>query len=169
MWQNDERKHELSTVFINLGNLPSEITEEQLSVLEYYLKRLYSTNNTKDMNNSLAKERVSCFERSADNDLRKLPMSRPALLQHTKRSSYQAGFLWMECVDNATIPDPTLWGWKRHEGKLVSMWQDLEPMNINSVIATCICKVKVCQNCKCSKMEIPCLPSCGCRRSCENK
>ena len=153
---HDERKHELSTVFINLGNLPSEITEEQLSVLEYYLKRLYSTNNTKGMNNSLAKERVSCFER-------------PALLHHTKRSSYQAGFLWMECVDNATIPDPTLWGWKRREGRLVPMWQDLEPMNINSVIATCICKVKLCQNCKCSKMEIPCLPSCGCRRSCENK
>ena len=115
MWQNDKRVHVITSVFVDLGNMPDNISKEQIDILEYYVKRLYSS-NAKNENASLASERVSSFERSADNDLRKLPMPRPALVQHSKRSCYQAGFLWRECIANVTLPDSTLWGWSQ-DGK----------------------------------------------------
>ena len=74
----------------------------------------------------------------------------------------------MECVNNITIPDPTLWRWKRHENALVPRWQNLDSVDFERVSATFTCKVKLCQNCKCSKLKIACLPSCTCRRTCEN-
>ena len=129
------------------------------------MKRLYSTN---ELSASLTEERLSNFERSGDNDLRKIPMSRPGLVEHTKRSCYQAGYLWRECIENVTLPDPVLWGWCRKNGKLVPKWQEGETVDILPVISTCTCKTKSCKNCKCAKVNIVCLPFCSCRRSCGN-
>ena len=156
-----------SPLFAELGNSPSEITDLQIDILEYYLKRLYSTSN-RNINNSLALERVGCFERVADNGLRKVPMSHAALSERTKRAAYQAGLLGKECVDDLILPDPTLWRWKRHEDRLLPRWQCLDPIDIKPIIETCSCKVKQYKTCKCAKGNMPCLPSCNCRRSCTN-
>ena len=44
---------------------------------------------------------------STDNDLRKLPPSREALIHHTKRACYQAGCIWRESIDNFGLTDPS--------------------------------------------------------------
>ena len=43
---------------------------------------------------------------STDNDFRKFPPSREALVHHTKRAFYQAGYLWRKLIDNFDLPDP---------------------------------------------------------------
>ena len=63
------------------------------------------------------------FQKSTDDDLRKLPPSREALLQHTKRACYQAGYLWQECESDLDHPDPKLWGWTFNEDHgLIPCW-----------------------------------------------
>ena len=101
VWLGDKRSSGTTSVFISLSNAP--VLDCHFEVLEYFVKRLYSTN---ELSASLTEERLSNFERSGDNDLRKIPMSRPGLVEHTKRSCYQAGYLWRECIGNVTLPDP---------------------------------------------------------------
>ena len=168
VWKNDERNKDITSVFISLGRLPQTVSEHHVDVLEYYIKRLYSP-NAREVSQSLAVDRLTHFQRSTDNDVRKLPMSRPALLEHTRRACFQAGYLWMECVRNVTLPDPTLWGWQRHEGSLIPKWQSDEPSDIGSVLSTCSCKTNICKTCSCAKENLPCIPGCNCRRSCQNK
>ena len=48
---------------------------------------------------------------SKDNDLRKPPPSRGALIHHTKQACNKAGYLWRESIDNFDLPDPKSWGW----------------------------------------------------------
>ena len=65
-WQNNERKVDITSTFLSLGSLPHRVANYQINTLEYYIIILYSTNPT-----TLTSERVSHFERSVDNDLRK--------------------------------------------------------------------------------------------------
>ena len=168
VWLADDRKDEITSVFISLGIVPSAVSDYQLDVLEHYLKRIYSP-TAKTLSRSLADDRLTHLHRLTDNDVRKLPMSRPALLQHTNRSCFQAGYLWMECVLNVVLPNPELWGWKRHEGSLVPNWQDATSEDINSVLKTCTCQTNICNACSCAKKELSCLPLCNCRQNCKNK
>ena len=117
VWRADERFKDITSVFVELGNLPEVVHDYQINTLEYFVKKLYSPAAPK-LSESLAKERLIRFECSPDNDLRKLPMSRPGLIQHVKRSCYQAGYLWRECNENIDLPHPTLWGWCRGATKL---------------------------------------------------
>ena len=50
---------------------------------------------------------------STDNDLRKLPPSREALIRRRKRACYQPGYSWKESIDNFDLPDPKSWGWEK--------------------------------------------------------
>ena len=147
--------------------MPRQLTDNQIDILQHYIIRLYSTSPS-SIPTTLTTERISHFERSIDCDLRKVPMSRGGLVQHAKRSCYQAGFLWQDCLENVTPPQPTQWGWKRSEGKLVPSWQIEEAFDISTVISSCSCKINACKNCKCYKNKTACLPFCSCRRTCGN-
>ena len=61
--------------------------------------------------------RLGKFKESTDNDLRLLPTSKEALCQHLYCTSYQAGYLWRQSVEEPDIPDPVQWGWKTDLGK----------------------------------------------------
>ena len=134
-WQNDEKFNELNIVFKELGNVPQTVSEEQLDMLEYFIKKVYSP-KAKELKPTLALERLSKFEASANNDLRQIPMSRPSLLQHTKRACCQAGYLWNECLHNVEVPDPSLWDRMKNEnGEFIPCWQIVNtPRTVDSVI-----------------------------------
>ena len=113
--------------------------------------------------------RLKIFECSADNDLRKLPPSREALREHSKKASYQADYLWMEAFENIHLPDPNDCGWSFDERKkcFQSRWQnEKSPVDIQTFISTCNCHKRKCKSCKCK--ETKCLPMCGCKRQCPN-
>ena len=162
-WFNSEKKDVFTTVFAQLGNKPNEITTNQIDVIEEYVKTLYTTPRS-----SLGEIRLEKFLKSSDNDLRKLPPSKDALIQHIKRSCYQAGFLWRESVEDLDIPDPILWGWTIDENNnYIPLWQLIpSSIDLNTFVATCACKTGKCTSCKCARAEIPCISMCGCSRKC---
>ena len=110
-WFNSKNKDEFTSVFNELGNQPVEITAAQLDKLEEFLRQLYSITE-----NSLGAHRLSKFQKSTD-DLRKLPPSKEAFLQHIKGSCYQSGCIWQECLSDLQLPDPKLWGWEYDENR----------------------------------------------------
>ena len=112
------------------------------------------------------------FFRSADPKLRETILSRNALLEHIKRSAYQSGWLWAECVANINLPSPILWGWKLNSenwGKFLPLWQLCTSSTfIEVVLTTCGCKTDSCKNCKCGTLGEKCLIFCKCLRKCKN-
>ena len=88
----DTRHSEVTLVFCQLGNRPSTITNQHLDVLEYFMIRLYNP-DLREISSDLASERIFAIQSMLDNDLRKLPISCLGLVEHAKRSCYQAGYL----------------------------------------------------------------------------
>ena len=106
-WMHCSYKDELTQIFTQLGESPSEITPYQTSLLAKYVLELYGSNAT-----SLGAARLDKFNKSSDNDLRSLPPSRDTFRQDVLRASYQSGYLWRQSVEELVIPDPNDWGWK---------------------------------------------------------
>ena len=99
-----------------------------MDVVEYYIK---NTPNVKELSPNPAMGWFIHFQRSTCNNVRKISISRQAC----ESTSY----LWMECVHDNILPDPTLWGWARHEGRLIPRWQNYPTMDIASVLTFCVC------------------------------
>ena len=92
-----------------LGNKPSRLSLDQINVLEKFVLEIYAVRKVA----SLTQARLDKFLMSTGNDLRKLPPNRQALIHHTKRTCYQAGYLWRELIDNFDQPDQKPWGWEK--------------------------------------------------------
>ena len=60
--------------------------------------------------NSFIDARIVSFFGSPDPKLGETVLSRNGLLEHVKRSAYQAGWLWRECLLIITLSIPALWG-----------------------------------------------------------
>ena len=104
---------------------------------------------------------------ATDNDLRKLPPGRDALILHTKRACYQAGYIWREATGDFPLPDATLWGWDRKvNGHYTPSWETSPSAEVDFLefISTCFCGAQKCRNCKCTKASI----RCKCGRKCGN-
>ena len=97
----------LFQVFTSHGETPAEATPNMVNVLESYVLDRYGSKHT-----TLGVARLDKFNKSTANDLRSLPPSKEALLQHVLRASYQAGYLWWQSAEELKIPDPEQWGWK---------------------------------------------------------
>ena len=68
--------------FIRLGNRLSDVTEADMNAIESFVMKMY----TKLSKISLTDLRIDMFKSLTDNDLRKLPPSRSAPEQHTRRA-----------------------------------------------------------------------------------
>ena len=127
---------------------------------------------TKNNLESIDLERMRHFPRLPNPKLRNIPFSRLGLIEHTKRTCFQAGWVWVECKGNVTLPDVKQWGrQKGTEQSLIPTWQlsDQNLIDINDVIFTCTCQISRCKNCKCVRMGVTCLPFCRCQRNCDNQ
>ena len=101
----------LTEVFKVLGQETRSICEYQIDIIEkniihvYYPKANYSQ--------SLDVIRLLEFEGKPHDNLRQLPPSKGGLVEHIKRSCYQAGWICTLCYKEVQLPDPTSWGWKQ--------------------------------------------------------
>ncbi len=165
-WFNSRNKDEFTSVFTELGNQPKEVTEVQMEKIEEFICLLYGASE-----NSLGAHRLSKFQKSTDDDLRKLPPSREALLQHVKRSCYQAGYLWQECQSDLQLPEPNEWGWgfDVKQGFIPCWLSVLSSVDLEKFITTCSCKTGKCERCKCATADMACIRMCGCNRKCEER
>ena len=167
-WQKSGQKDELTALFSKLGDKPAALVNDQIDLLETFVLELYGLSRE----DTLLQGRLNKFTMSTDDDLRKLPPGRDALTEHIKRACYQAGYLWRESSDNVSLPDPTLWGWKRNDnGQYEPLWETApsQRSDFEKFISTCFCGAQKCNTCKCVKASIKCIINCACGRKCNNK
>ena len=114
----------------------NDISEDRL-VLDVY--------NPKRTNDNLKDERVDQFLATADMILRSIPISLPGLLEHAKRASIQADWLWREGINNVDHQNPDDWGWTRDRDRFVPRWQLVDQaLEISIICATCTCRSMKC-------------------------
>ena len=88
-----------------------------------------------------------------------------ALLQHVKRSIYQAG-IWATSDDHQqNTPSPDTFGWKKEDGCWVPVWLTIPEVSRScQELVKCSCKAQ-CLRCKCAKASLPCTDLCKCKCS----
>ena len=93
------------------------------------------------------------------------PSFKDALLQHVKRSIYQAG-IWATSHDHQqNIPSPDRFGWKKEDGCWAPVWLTLPEVSRScQELVKCSCKAQ-CSRCKCAKASLPCTDLCKCNCS----
>ena len=163
VWVKSERKDDFPDVFVELGGKPTNATSDHIDLLESFVLQLYGSRH-----DTLGAARLDKFQKSTDNDLRLLPPSKDALRQHIYRTSYQAGYLWRQSVEELDIPDPGQWGWKTDsKGDFQPLWTTSQPsVTVKNFIETCSCKTGKCKSCKCTRANVACLSICECGRGC---
>ena len=102
-----------------------------------------------------------------------LPPTQEALLQHTKRSNFQAS-IWARCLQTVqNTPAPDTHGWKLYNDKWIPHWSNLtEASKVCKELLQCGCKAlpkcSKATRCKCLKSGLVCTKLCDCK-TCENK
>ena len=169
-WMIFPKLSELNSTFIELSNSPTSVSKENLKILEEFMLFVYFGKDHKytDINDA----RCTSFFKSPDPKLKETILSRDALFEHVKRSTYQAGWLWKECLVNVILPDPRLWGWKTNTGSHITyipQWEtNTATVKLETIISICSCKTNRCTACKCGTASKKCLIYCNCQRKCKN-
>ena len=109
-WAAWKNYPEADEVFKNLGTLQNELDEDQ--VIEKFFLKCYDknldTNSVQTAREILHRRRLRSGGASADN----LPPTQEELVQHVKRSVYQAGYVWGQALLPAPrYPSPEDHGW----------------------------------------------------------
>ena len=166
-WMKSREKDQITETFTKLGNMPQTIKDEDVFVIESLVKLVYygCAKGHKDLSlNALRKKQ---FTQSISNDMRKIAPSSDALYMHILRATHTAGFEWVQCLHNISVPNPSVYGYILKEGVYIPKWlRNPSTFNLSNFVETCKCKTAQCKSCKCAQLDIPCLPLCHCNRNC---
>ena len=158
---------EVTPVFIALSRAQTEIAEEWMSTLERFVVLLYDRTSS---SSSVNEARKQLFTRKARN-FDALPPTRDSLLEHVKRTAYQAGHIWGQAlVPNPPIPSPQDWGWILESGEWRPFWTTLSEITKScEELVKCGCKKGCRGGCGCQKVSLRCTAMCKCAEECENR
>ena len=84
-------------------------------------------------------------------EIENIPPTAAALLEHTKRAAFQAGYILVQClIPKPSVPSPGDWGWEKWDGQWRVVWTTLpDAAKACYELISCTCK-KICKgNCKC--------------------
>ena len=98
-----------------------------------------------------------------------IPPTKAALIQHTKRATYQAGYCWAQVMIPAPyLPLPCEWEWKKEEPNgWEANWTTLpEAKAACRELPRCGCKKGCRRQCKCQKAALQCTALCHCGGLC---
>ena len=101
-----------------------------------------------------------------------IPPTAAALIQHTKRAVYQAGYCWGQClVPSPQGLNPGEWGWEKNELQMwIPLWSTLQQASACCTeLIRCGCKEENgCRGrCKCVKAQMLCTALCKCGGECD--
>lgn len=106
-----------------------------------------------------------------------LPPTKASLLQHVRRSIYQASLWYESCTPLVGKPSPELFGWKKvadagpEEFHWAPHWSDLPPAATGCrELVQCGCKaLPLCtRKCRCHEAGLPCTTLCNCQGNCDH-
>ena len=112
MWDTWAVFPEITSLFIELAKLPTDVTTEMVSLVERFVVLLYKrTSPIKDVNTAKA-HLFSSANRQIDN----IPPTSAALEQHLRRAIMQCHVWYQSFIPFQNLPDPSNWGWIKEDG-----------------------------------------------------
>ena len=127
--------------------LTTDLTEEQLDVLQEFVCDIYGHKST--CTNDL-RFKLYC-SKQGKLEAKSIPLCLDCLKLHSRRASFQA-FVWRQClVPKPIIPSPLDHGWKMVEDEIAIKWNTIKPAP-EEVLALmfCTCSKKcVAETCPC--------------------
>ena len=159
---------EIAGIFRVFATMPSEVTEDQLRMIERYVILMYEKTSSEQSVNKCRKDLFSNMSRQIEN----IPPTNATLLQHTKHANLQAGYVWAHStVRTPYLPNPQDWGWARHSDNSLwePLWADLsEASKACRELIKCCCK----SSCRkgswysCARANLKCISLCLCSGEC---
>ena len=135
-----------------------------MPTLERYVVIMYHRTSDIHSVNEARQELVEVYHRLPE----RIPPTRGALLEHTKRSVHQGGLVWgQKFIRMPEIDDPVHWGYNKNDQGYLPNWTD-DPLANEVCIEfiQCGCKTNCSFNCKCHNIGTKCKKSCGCKGKC---
>ena len=158
---------EITEIFVFLSS-PCTLTEEVIGKLERFVVLMYSRTSDDIHVNAARMNLFTKCSRNIDN----IPPTRAALEEHIKRSVYQAGYIWGQCLQSQPqLPCANDWGWRKSEdGCYKPMWTTLPVAEKACLeLIACGCTKSCSGNCKCVKTfktKKACTQLCKCNGNC---
>ena len=157
----------LTISFCNFMEAPGSISPDNIEIIEELVVLLYSKSCPySDVN----KARQYIFGQSSKPGFEYLPPTRPALTQHIKRTTYQAGYIWAKSlVPMQEINEQSSsWGWVEGDSSWTTYWTPL-PRAVKAMqgeVMRCGCIVKCVGMCSCYSRGLICTALCKCGGTC---
>ena len=95
--------------------------------------------------------------------MEKMPPTRNALLQHTRRAVHQASIWATSTEAQQEVPSPAEFAWEKVASGWVPVWLTVPELSkACQELIKCSCKGN-CSSCKCGKAQLKCSPLCNCK------
>ena len=167
-WETWKTYEDVTSTFLVLSKVPSQISDDGFAVLERFTISLYDCTSTL-VNIDQAWQEMFARKGGARDAI---PPTRAALLQHIKRTVYQGGHCWGNaCKVKIALPSPEIWGWT-DPPNWKPLWTTQPEANKSArELIRCGCKLGCKGGSSCKKAALKCTGLCQpCRRTnCEVK
>jgi len=150
----------LMAEFAAIVDTPFQISPRLKEVARNFVCRLYLNELNEDNDVDLLRMRV--FSQKT-RDVERIPPTSDALDQHLKRSVFQASIWTTAHTPMMPVNNPTNYGWKEEEGKLLPTWTTLPlAKDVFKLDVKCTC-TSACSKCKCTRAKLKCTRLCKCK------
>ena len=107
---------------MSLAETPDGIFDEQMDDIERFFLPQYCRTTSQIKVNQARQELFTKENRALEN----IPLTHAALVQHTRRTVYQAGGIWGNSpVAMPNLPSPSEWGWTQLAKGWIPFWMVL--------------------------------------------
>ena len=162
VWQAWQAFEDVTETFVYLTGHPFQLLDAEdgnFLKIERMTVIIYDKTSPLSYVNETRRELFCHKNRAMD----KLPPTKDALLQHTRRAVYQAGVWTMSPQTHLVVPSPQDFAWTKVSESWVPVWMTIPEVSRScSELFKCSCKGD-CTNCKCSKANLNCSPLCKCK------
>ena len=164
-WQAWQAFEEVTATFEHLSLHPFEdlnADSSHFATIERFIVVLYDRTSPLSLVNDEREELFCKRSRSVE----RLPPTKDALLQHTRRSVCQAGIWTTSTQTLQVLPSPEDFAWNNSSGTWLPVWITIpEVSKACRELVKCCCKGD-CLNCTCAKSNLACSPLCSCKCTC---
>ncbi|XP_031551363.1 uncharacterized protein LOC116288684 [Actinia tenebrosa] len=158
---------DVSNAFVTLSSHTPVVDSKLMEYVERFVVFMYDRASPHSTVDGARKQLFVQNGRQFDN----IPPTRAALVEHVKRTAYQAGYVWGQTLISClSLRSPQDWSWLLDSKQWIPLWTTLpEVMQSCQELISCRC-VKGCRGrCSCSRNDLRCSDLCRCPAACNNR